>query len=139
MEHLRKLVKRCTVGEYSFDVAINRQIVLDGFKEYPTLWKMMNDTSKNSGGNIDTDDISVLGELMNANDAMEDEVEKFIVFILPKMIEEAGEQVDCDAFLEYCRENDVDDEFVRAMFDFAMLGFTGGRSEKKPKVKMSLK
>lgn len=137
MENLRTLVKRCTVGEYSFDVAINRQIVLDGFKEYPALWKLMNDTSK--AGKADTNDITVLAELMNENDLLEDEIAKFVPFILPKMVEAAGEQLDCDAFYEYCRVNEVDDEFNRAMYEFAMLGFTGGRSEKKPKVKMSLK
>lgn len=55
------------------------------------------------------------------------------------MLELAGEKVDLDAFYKYIVDNEVDDEFNDAIFQFAMLGFTADRSEKKAKVKMSLK
>lgn len=141
MEHLRKLIKRCTVGKYSFDVAINRQIVLEGFKKFPSLWKAVTKAAPAGKDGVDTGDIEALAEIMETNDILLDEMPKFVAFLLPKMIGEADNEaeVDCDEFLEYCRDNEVDDEFNTAMFEFAMLGFTDGRSEKKPKVKMSLK
>lgn len=143
MEHLRKFIKRCTVGKYSFDVAINRQIVLDGFKEFPALWKSISKNERTTKNDIDTGDIYELEALMKENDILVDEIPKFVEFILPKMVVEAdaefGGSFNCNEFFEYCRINDVDDEFSSAMFEFAMLGFTDGRSEKKPKVKMSLK
>ena len=139
METLRKNTKHCSVGEYDFDVAINRQIVLDGFKQFPNLWKVVARNSKYSG-NVDAlEDISALSDLLEANDIIEEVTPKYVAYVLPKMLELAGEKVDLDAFYKYIVDNEVDDEFNDAIFQFAMLGFTDDRSEKKAKVKMSLK
>ena len=139
METLRKNTKHCSVGEYDFDVAINRQIVLDGFKQFPNLWKVVARNSK-YGVNADSlEDISALSDLLEANDIIEEVTPKYVAYVLPKMLELAGEKVDLDAFYKYIVDNDVDDEFNDAIFQFAMLGFTADRSEKKAKVKMSLK
>lgn len=139
METLRKNTKHCSVGEYDFDVAINRQIVLDGFKQFPALWKVVARNSK-YGVNVESlEDISALSDLLEANDIIEEVTPKYVAYVLPKMLELAGENVDLDAFYKYIVDNDVDDEFNDAIFQFAMLGFTADRSEKKAKVKMSLK
>ena len=139
METLRKNTKHCSVGEYDFDVAINRQIVLDGFKQFPNLWKVVARNSKYSG-NVDAlEDISAFTDLLEANDIIEEVTPKYVAYVLPKMLELAGEKVDLDAFYKYIVDNEVDDEFNDAIFQFAMLGFTDDRSEKKAKVKMSLK
>lgn len=139
METLRKNTKHCSVGEYDFDVAINRQIVLDGFKQFPNLWKVVARNSK-YGVNADSlEDISALSDLLEANDIIEEVTPKYVAYVLPKMLELAGEKVDLDAFYKYIVDNEVDDEFNDAIFQFAMLGFTADRSEKKAKVKMSLK
>lgn len=139
METLRKNTKHCSVGEYDFDVAINRQIVLDGFKQFPRLWKVVVRNSK-YGGNVDAlEDISALTDLLAANDIIEEVTPKYVAYVLPKMLELAGEKVDLDAFYKYIVDNEVDDEFNDAIFQFAMLGFTADRSEKRAKVKMSLK
>lgn len=139
METLRKNTKHCSVGEYDFDVAINRQIVLDGFKQFPRLWKVVARNSK-YGGNVDAlEDISALTDLLEANDIIEEVTPKYVAYVLPKMLELAGEKVDLDAFYKYIVDNEVDDEFNDAIFQFAMLGFTADRSVKRAKVKMSLK
>lgn len=139
METLRKNTKHCSVGEYDFDVAINRQIVLDGFKQFPNLWKVVARNSKYSG-NVDAlEDISAFTDLLEANDIIEEVTPKYVAYVLPKMLELAGEKIDLDAFHKYIVDNEVDDEFNDAIFQFAMLGFTADRSEKKAKVKMSLK
>ena len=128
METLRKNTKHCSVGEYDFDVAINRQIVLDGFKQFPSLWRVVARNSK-YGGNVDAlEDISALTDLLEANDIIEEVTPKYVAYVLPKMLELAGENVD----------NEVDDEFNGTIFQFAMLGFIADRSEKRAKVKMSL-
>ena len=75
---------------------------------------------------------------MEENDALEELIPAFVRYILPKMVEAAESELDCDEFLDYCERMDCDDEFNAAIFDFAMLGFTDGRSVKKPKVKVSL-
>lgn len=139
METLRKNTKHCSVGEYDFDVAINRQIVLDGFKQFPILWKVVARNSKYSV-NVDAlEDISAFTDLLEANDIIEEVTPKYVAYVLPKMLELAGEKVDLDAFHKYIVDNEVDDEFNDAIFQFAMLGFTADRSEKRAKVKMSLK
>lgn len=139
METLRKNTKHCSVGEYDFDVAINRQIVLDGFKQFPNLWKVVARNSK-YGVNVESlEDISAFSDLLEANDIIEEVTPKYVAYVLPKMLELAGENVDLDAFYKYIVDNEVDDEFNDAIFQFAMLGFTADRSEKKAKVKMSLK
>lgn len=139
METLRKNTKHCSVGEYDFDVAINRQIVLDGFKQFPNLWKVVARNSKYSG-NVDAlEDISAFTDLLEANDIIEEVTPKYVAYVLPKMLELAGEKIDLDAFHKYIVDNEVDDEFNDAIFQFAMLGFTADRSEKRAKVKMSLK
>lgn len=139
METLRKNTKHCSVGEYDFDVAINRQIVLDGFKKFPSLWKVVARNSKYSV-NVDAlEDISAFTDLLEANDIIEEVTPKYVAYVLPKMLELAGEKIDLDAFHKYIVDNEVDDEFNDAIFQFAMLGFTADRSEKRAKVKMSLK
>lgn len=139
METLRKNTKHCSVGEYDFDVAINRQIVLDGFKQFPNLWKVVARNSKYGVNAYSLEDISALSDLLEANDIIEEVTPKYVAYVLPKMLELAGEKVDLDAFYKYIVDNEVDDEFNDAIFQFAMLGFTADRSEKKAKVKMSLK
>lgn len=139
METLRKNTKHCSVGEYDFDVAINRQIVLDGFKQFPNLWKVVARNSKYSVNVEALEDISAFTDLVEANDIIEEVTPKYVAYVLPKMLELAGEKVDLDAFYKYIVDNEVDDEFNDAIFQFAMLGFTADRSEKKAKVKMSLK
>lgn len=139
METLRKNTKHCSVGEYDFDVAINRQIVLDGFKQFPILWKVVARNSKYSVNADALEDISAFTDLLEANDIIEEVTPKYVAYVLPKMLELAGEKVDLDAFYKYIVDNEVDDEFNDAIFQFAMLGFTADRSEKKAKVKMSLK
>lgn len=138
METLRKNTKHCSVGEYDFDVAINRQIVLDGFKKFPSLWKVIARNSKYDGKFEALEDVSALSDLLEATDVIEEVTPKYVAYVLPKMLELAGENIDLDAFYKYIADNEVDEEFNNAIFQFAMLGFTADRSIKRAKVKMSL-
>lgn len=138
-DNVRMLRKNCEVGKYKFDIAINRQIVLDGFEQFPELWKIIVKSEKEGSSIEDIEDVKLLTELLDKNDEIEELTSKFVQYILPKMVELAGEDVDCDEFYRYCVRNDADQELDIAIFDFAMLGFTDGKGAKKPKVKVSLK
>lgn len=139
METLRKNTKHVSVGDYEFDIAINRQIVLDGFKHFPKLWTVITKSAKYKLDAEKIEDISALADLFDANDIIEETMPQFVGYVFPKMVELAVTDLDCDKFLAYIEENDVSDEFNQAIFEFAMLGFTGDKSEKRAKVKFSLK
>lgn len=139
METLRKNTKHVSVGDYEFDIAINRQIVLDGFKRFPNLWAVITKSSKYQLDVEKMEDISALADLLDANDIIEETMPQFVEYVFPKMVALANTDLDCDKFLSYIDENGVSDQFDQAIFEFAMLGFTGDKSEKKAKVKFSLK
>lgn len=139
METLRKNTKHVSVGDYEFDIAINRQIILDGFKHFPKLWTVITKSAKYKLDADKIEDISALEDLFDANDIIEYTMPQFIGYVFPKMVELAGTELDCDKFLAYIKENGVSGEFNQAIFEFAMLGFTGDKSEEKAKVKFSLK
>lgn len=139
METLRKNTKHVSVGDYEFDIAINRQIILDGFKSFPKLWTVITKSAKYKLDADKIEDISALEDLFDANDIIEYTMPQFVSYVFPKMVELAGTELDCDKFLDYIKENGVSGEFNQAIFEFAMLGFTGDKSEEKAKVKFSLK
>ena len=139
METLRKNTKHVSVGDYEFDIAINRQIILDGFKSFPELWTVITKSAKYKLDVDKIEDISALEDLFDANDIIEYTMPQFVGYVFPKMVELAGTELDCDKFLAYIKENGVSGEFNQAIFEFAMLGFTGDKSEEKAKVKFSLK
>lgn len=134
MERQRQLDKECIVGEYAFKIAVNRQMVLDAFKHTPELWNTINKISKSGVSSEDINDIETLATIMADNDIVDREKPKFVSYILPRMVELAEENIDCEEFIAYCEENAVDDIVYDNILEFAMLGFTEGRSAKKPKV-----
>lgn len=140
MTNQRELVRRFTVGEYSFDMKINRQLALDAFKVNKKFWHLI---TSNADKGLDVEksmaDIDTFAKLLEQNDEMDELRPAFCEYILPRMTELAGETVDTNAFFEYCEENGVLDEVYSKILEFAMLGFSVGRSEqKKPKVKVTL-
>lgn len=136
----RQLITEVNVGKYKFDIKVTRQIVYEAFKKHEELWDVM---MKMSGSDIVDGKVGKLDDFMNVldtNDVITEDKPKFIRCILPKMIEEAGAAVNSDEFLDYCEENDVIDVVENEIFNFAMMGFTGGRSVQaanKPKVKVN--
>lgn len=132
----RELVKKMYVGDYTFDIKTNRQIVLDAFKKYPKFWEIINNAQKLDVNNID--DIGVFENLLDANDEMEKDKPAFCEYLLPIMIKLAGENIDVNEFWSYCKENEVEDIVYDKILEFSMLGFTNDKGEKKPKVKVNL-
>lgn len=138
MEEKRELVKRIVIEgtKYDFDVIVNRQIVLDAFKKNKKFWEVLTKVSKEGYSDGFVDDIDKFAKLVEENDIIEQEKPKFVECILPKMVELAGSNVDALEFLDFCKENEVEDTIYDKIVEFAMLGFTGGKSVKKPKLKV---
>lgn len=139
-DKIRELIRECNVGEYSFDILVNRNIVLEAFKKHPVLWKALMDQTKKGKKNVeDLEDIETMIEILEMNDALAEEIPAFVADILPDMIKAADSNVDANEFLNYCAENEVDDIVNDEIYQFALLGFIEGKSAKKPKVKVSFK
>lgn len=154
----RKLVKHFTIGELSFDLAINRKMAAEGFKAFPKYWEMINKsdlikkaTKADSGEMVDT---SNLPELIEITAGLEEEGYNIVNYLLPKMLEYAetngngNKREYADKILDYCDENDclvdyVDEDtdeavkgFVSVAMEFVVQGFTSGGEKRKSKVKV---
>lgn len=138
MERQRELIRTLNVGKYSFDIKVNRQIALDAFKKYPNFWKAIAAISKNGISETDIEDVNTVSELLENNDIIADEKPDFAKYVLQKMVEAADANVDTNEFISYCIDNDVEDVVFEKIVEFALMGFTGGKGAKKPKVKVTL-
>lgn len=154
----RKLVKHFTIGELSFDLAINRKMAIDGFKAYPQYWELINksDTLKkaiNDKGEVKTDNLNV-AEMIEVTSQLEEYSYEIATYLLPKMLEYAetngnsDKQEYADKIIEYCNEYEclldyVDEDtdetvkgFISLAMEFVLQGFTSGGEKKKSKVKI---
>lgn len=139
-DKIRELIRECSVGKYTFDILVNRNIVLEAFKKHPKLWKILMEQTKKGKRNVeDLDDVETILELLDLNDTVTEEIPAFVADILPDMIKAAGSDIDAKKFLEYCVENEVDDIVNNEIYQFALMGFTEGKSAKNPKVKVAFK
>lgn len=139
MANQRQLIRKLTVGDYSFDIQINRQLVLDAFKRHQKLWKIISESAKDGDTEVKIDDIDEFSKLLDKNDAMESEIPAFCEDLLPKMVALAGGDINASEFFAYCDDNGVLEEVNAKLLEFAMLGFSVGRSEKKaPKLTVKL-
>lgn len=138
MDKQRELIRTLNVGKYSFDIKVNRQMALDAFKHNEKFWNVIANLSKRGVDVENIGDIDKVAEILEENDILDSEKPKFVEFILPKMIEASGADVDYNEFIDYCKEQEVDDIVNDKIVEFAMLGFTEGKSVKTPKVKVVL-
>lgn len=134
---MKILKKHISVGEYEFDVGINRELVADAFEAFPDLIEIL---LTNSGGN-ETDMIlkavkeKKLHQMLDANA----QIEEFVKFCFPKMLEMVGDDSSPDEIIAYIYENEADEIFNSEMFKFICSGFTPDTAERKPKVKFKMK
>lgn len=135
MQTLRKNTKHCSVGEYEFDVAINREIMRKGFKKCPTLWRMTAQAQQNKA---DFSDVDKFLDLLDEAEKVNEELPIYVATVLPDMLELAGEKLDSAEIIKYCIKNQVDDQFYAKIYEFTLMGFTDGKSVKNPKVTVSL-
>lgn len=144
MTRQRALIKRLKVGDYDFDICINRTIAYNAFKSHDKIWKGLNKvTDEVVDGEVKKDALSDL-ERMNEQIDLYDDIVDFITDTLPAMIKAAddGADIDVDAFIEYCDDNGVLMDMCNAVMSFIIEGFTSGKvhlTAEKPKLQVSLK
>lgn len=136
---MKLLEKNVTLGEMKFKVAVNRDIAIKSFEEFPELIEYII-SQENSGA---TDEQSVFmnalrGKKLKVLYDMEENLAKLIEFALPLMLETASDTSDAMAIIEYAKENDADSILNSAMLDFLMQGFSQ-RGLAEPKIKFSMK
>lgn len=144
MRRLRELITHITVGEYSFDIKITKAILHDSLEKCDGIWEFMQQNQELKEEDLGKMPVGEIMKKAEETDRFYECLDEFIADILPKMIaaaeESTGKQFNgtIDEFLDYCDENDVLDDVEMKLFEFAMLGFTGGKgnTESKPKLKV---
>lgn len=136
---MKLLEKNVTLGEMKFKVAVNRDIAIKAFEEYPELIEYIISQENSEASDEQSIFINALKkkELSVLYD-MEENLAKLIGFALPLMLQSAGDTSDAVAIIEYAKENDADSILNSAMLEFLMQGFSQ-RGLAKPKIKFSMK
>lgn len=136
---MKLLEKNVTLGEMKFKVAVNRDIAIKAFEEYPELIEYIISQENNEASDEQSIFINALKkkELSVLYD-MEENLAKLIEFALPLMLQSAGDTSDAMAIIQYAKENDADSILNSAMLEFLMQGFSQ-RGLAKPKIKFSMK
>lgn len=143
-KRIRELRTRITVGEYSFEMKITRDILQNALSKSDGIWNYMK--KQQDASDVDVDKLSAkeFVEVAMEQEKFYEDLDVFIADILPKMIEAAYEDKESefkgtvDEFLDYCDENGVLDDVELKIFQFTMLGFTNGRGNMTatPKLKV---
>jgi hypothetical protein len=137
---MKTLIKHISVGKYEFNVGIDRAITVDVFEHFPELMEYLLENQSAGDENkivINAIKDKTLGKLLESTDKIKDLVKYAFPFILAKADKEQADKA--DEIIDYIYENEVEDEFSNAVFEFICLGFTEGTSDKKPKVKFTMK
>jgi len=143
MNDLRKHIE---CGEYSFDVAIDRDIAVKSFEEFPKLSEYVFTTARDNARNNNAkkqDEIDILvsnirNKKMNELYEQEESLKQCVKFAFPLMLKKAGSELDANTIIDYIYENGVADEFNAGIYEMILLGFTQ-REVVKKKVNFSMK
>lgn len=122
----KKFVKHCEIGELKFDISLNRAMAIKAFETFPNYWETLRKSealkdaiSKQNGKNeIDIDSFSLNAtiDLLELSEAIDEESENIVNYLLPKMLEYAETKLPLEysnydeyalAILKYCDENNV--------------------------------
>lgn len=139
---MKTLRKTITVGEYSFDVAVDRHIVAESFEKFPKLFEFLFKYSTNVN-DADFFINAVKNKQLDVALNIESEIADFVAYAFPLMLKKADTESvpqtnnakKCDEILKYIVDNEVDEQFNSAIFEMINSVFTQGITEKKPKVK----
>ena len=142
---MKILRKHIECGEYSFDIAVDRDIAVRTMEAFPDLCEYMFTKARESAGKIEakTDDFQFLMDSIHKKELhklyeQERNYEEFIKYAFPLMLKKAGSDLDAKEIINYVYENGVDTEFNTALYEFILMGFTQGEVTKKKKVNFSI-
>ena len=140
---MKTLIKQVTIGEYEFYVGLDRDIVASSFEQFPDLIEYL--MKYKSSSNEDFIVKAAREKTLHLAISMNEKIAEFVGFAFPLMLKKADEEKEtdnadkADEMLKYISDNEVDEEFNAAMFEFICSGFTSETAERKPKVKFTMK
>ena len=142
---MKILTKRLVVGDYSFDIATDKDIVVKAFEEYPEVAEYVFDNKKQIEDSSESSIIKAIKEknlknMLDDVDKINTQLNEMVLFVFPDMYKKAnGEELDknlFDEFLKFVEDNDAMDSFTSIVGEFLMQGFS---QKEKSKVKIVLK
>lgn len=135
---MKILEKTVTLGEMSFKIAVDRDIAVKSFEEYPELieylFKKQNSLNDNENLFLDAIKNKELSKIFE----MEEKFAELVGFALPLMLKKAGDKTNAKTIIKYAVENGVNTQMNSALLEFICEGFTQ-RELAKPKIKFSMK
>ncbi len=133
--------KNVTVGDYKFDVSVDRQIAAEGLEKFPDLVEYVLTQQDGVSAIVKATKDKKLGTLLG----IDEQAEALVKFAFPKMLKKADAEFGTDNYnrsqeiLDYIYENDADDVFITAMFEFILSVFTSETPGKKKKSRVAFK
>lgn len=136
---MRILKKHIEIGEKSFDVSVDRDIVAEVLEAFPEQFEFLKELGdKNGIGKSDTIGLAKAHKLKDWL-SFKDKIKDVSCFALPFMLKKAGEtSLTSDEIISYVEENEVD-EFYSVIWEIVLMGFTIGGEERKAKVKLTVR
>ena len=134
---MKLLEKQVTLGKYQFKVATDRDLAIKSFEAYPDVIEYILKNESNA-----TDDVELIVSAIKKKELAllfeyEEKLAQLVRFVLPLMLEKAGEEVNAQEIIEYATKNDVVDDFNAGIIELLMLGFMQ-RGLGQPKIKFSM-
>ena len=137
--NIKILEKTVTLGDMKFKVAVDRDIAIKSFEEYPELIEYFINQQKKAGlGETEFFIDSLKNKTLNELYSKDEELSKLIEFALPLMLEKANDKSSAEEILQYADENNARSTVNSAMLKFLFQGFTQ-RELAKPTIKFSMK
>lgn len=134
---MKLLQKRVELGKYKFNVVTDRDLAIKSFEAYPEVveYILKNDSSA-------TDDVEIMINAIKKKELkqlleLEEKLAELVKFVLPLMLEKAGESVNAQELIEYATDNDAIEDFNAGIIEFLIMGFMQ-RGLGKPKIKFSM-
>ena len=137
--NIKILEKTVTLGDMKFKVAVDRDIAIKSFEEYPELIEYFINQQKKAGlGETAFFIDSLKNKTLNELYSKDEELSKLIEFALPLMLAKANDKSSAEEILQYADENNARSTVNSAMLKFLFQGFTQ-RELAKPTIKFSMK
>lgn len=133
---MKELIKKVEIGEYNFDIKINRDIALTVAEKEPEFFEKLFSNS-NRDTKINFKNVGKLRELFEMNDFISINSARIVNVALPLML--VNEKLNAKEIIKYVSDNDADEIFNNAMVEFILMGFTNNELDKKPKVKFVIR
>lgn len=133
---MKELIKKVEIGEYNFDIKINRDIALTVAEKEPEFFEKLFSNS-NRDTKINFKNVGKLRELFEMNDFISINSARIVNVALPLML--INEKLNAKEIIKYVSDNDADEIFNNAMVEFILMGFTNNELDKKPKVKFVMR